>query len=107
MALRVRQESTQDYSHLSSAMFSSSHRIQSLEDRLSRGGSIPNRMEEIVRAKFTQNQDMKQQLLATGNLVLEEGNGWHDTFWAWTSRPYSDAGSGRTTGRALSLPVQL
>ena len=38
-------------------------------------------MEEIVRAKFTQNQDMKQQLLATGNLVLEEGNGWHDTFW--------------------------
>ena len=79
--MRVRQESTQDYSHLSSAMFSSSHRIQSLEDRLSRGGSIPNRMEEIVRAKFTQNQDMKQQLLATGNLVLEEGNGWHDTFW--------------------------
>ena len=79
--MRVRQESTQDYSHLSSAMFSSSHRIQSLEDRLSRGESIPNRMEDIVRAKFTQNQDMKQQLLATGNLVLVEGNGWHDTFW--------------------------
>lgn len=38
-------------------------------------------MEEIVRAKFTQNEDMKAQLLATGDLVLEEGNTWGDTFW--------------------------
>lgn len=38
-------------------------------------------MEEIVRAKFTQNEDLKQLLLATGELVLEEGNSWHDTFW--------------------------
>ena len=38
-------------------------------------------MEEIVRAKFTQNEDMKQLLLATGDLVLEEGNGWGDLFW--------------------------
>ena len=36
-------------------------------------------MEEIVRAKFTQNEDLKE--LATGELVLEEGNTWHDTFW--------------------------
>ena len=38
-------------------------------------------MEEIVRAKFTQNEDLKQRLLATGDEVLEEGNTWHDTFW--------------------------
>lgn len=38
-------------------------------------------MEEIVRAKFAQNGDLRQLLLATGDLVLEEGNTWHDTFW--------------------------
>lgn len=38
-------------------------------------------MTQIVRAKFTQNEALKQQLLATGNLILEEGNTWHDTFW--------------------------
>ncbi len=38
-------------------------------------------MEEIVLAKFTQNEDLKQQLLATGDMVLEEGNTWHDLYW--------------------------
>lgn len=38
-------------------------------------------MEEIVRAKFTQNEDLKQLLLATGELQLEEGNTWHDLYW--------------------------
>lgn len=38
-------------------------------------------MEEIVRAKFTQNEELKALLLATGDLVLEEGNTWGDTFW--------------------------
>ena len=33
------------------------------------------------RDKFTQNEDLKQLLLATGDLGLEEGNTWHDTFW--------------------------
>ena len=36
-------------------------------------------MEEIVRAKFTQNEELKALLLATGEAYLEEGNTWHDT----------------------------
>ena len=38
-------------------------------------------MEEIVRAKFTQNEALKALLLSTGEMVLEEGNTWGDTFW--------------------------
>ena len=38
-------------------------------------------MEEIVRAKFTQNEDLKWRLISTGDAYLEEGNTWHDTFW--------------------------
>lgn len=38
-------------------------------------------MEDIVRAKFTQNADLKAMLLATGEAELEEGNNWNDTFW--------------------------
>lgn len=38
-------------------------------------------MEEIVRAKFTQNSDLAQMLLATGDRLIQEGNTWHDIFW--------------------------
>ena len=38
-------------------------------------------MEGVVRAKFTQNEELKQLLLATGDQVLEEGNTWGDVFW--------------------------
>ena len=38
-------------------------------------------MEEIVRAKFTQNEDLKWRLIGTGDACLEEGNTWHDTCW--------------------------
>lgn len=38
-------------------------------------------MEEVVRAKFTQNEDLRTLLLDTGDDVLEEGNTWNDTFW--------------------------
>lgn len=38
-------------------------------------------MEEIVRAKFTQNQDLADKLLATGDAYLEEGNTWGDRIW--------------------------
>lgn len=43
-------------------------------------------MEEVVRAKFTQNEDLKALLLATGDSVLEEGNTWHDIFWGVETR---------------------
>jgi ribA/ribD-fused uncharacterized protein len=31
--------------------------------------------------KYTQHQDLRAALLATGDEVLQEGNNWHDTFW--------------------------
>ena len=38
-------------------------------------------MEEIVRAKFTQNIELADKLLATGDAYLEEGNTWGDRIW--------------------------
>ena len=38
-------------------------------------------MEEIVRAKFTQNEELAERLLATGDAIIVEENSWHDTFW--------------------------
>jgi len=38
-------------------------------------------MHEIVLAKFTQNPHLKEELLATGDAHLEEGNTWNDRIW--------------------------
>lgn len=38
-------------------------------------------MFEICLAKFSQNENLKQKLLDTGNEYLEEGNTWGDTYW--------------------------
>lgn len=38
-------------------------------------------MIEIIHAKFTQNRELRKQLLATGDSVLVEGNTWNDQFW--------------------------
>lgn len=38
-------------------------------------------MYDIVLAKFTQNEDLKEKLLATGDAYLEEGNTWGDREW--------------------------
>ena len=38
-------------------------------------------MYEICYAKFSQNQDLKNKLLATGDEYLEEGTYWHDNYW--------------------------
>ena len=43
-------------------------------------------MEDIVRAKFTQNADLAAMLLATGDKILVEGNQWGDTFWGVDTR---------------------
>lgn len=43
-------------------------------------------MEEIVRAKFTQNRELALRLLATGEKVLVEGNHWGDTYWGVDTR---------------------
>ena len=38
-------------------------------------------MLQIVRAKFTQNTELRQKLLNTGNEELVEGTTWHDAYW--------------------------
>ena len=38
-------------------------------------------MVEICLAKFTQHSDLSEQLLATGDAELIEGNTWNDTEW--------------------------
>ena len=40
-----------------------------------------NIMYEIVKAKFTQNEALKERLLATGDSELVEGNDWNDKYW--------------------------
>lgn len=40
-----------------------------------------NVMKDVVIRKFTQNPDLKQKLLDTGNAKLIEGNSWHDYIW--------------------------
>lgn len=42
-------------------------------------------MYEVVRAKFEQNQDLREKLLATGDAQLIEGNYWHDNYWGQCS----------------------
>lgn len=43
-------------------------------------------MEEIVRAKFTQNEELSQRLIDTGEKILVEGNNWGDVFWGVDTR---------------------
>lgn len=40
-----------------------------------------NIMLDICRAKFSQNEDLKQKLLATGDEYLQETNTWNDRCW--------------------------
>lgn len=38
-------------------------------------------MEEVIRAKFSQNKELKNKLLQTEGMYIEEGNTWGDVFW--------------------------
>lgn len=38
-------------------------------------------MYRVVLAKFTQNEELRIKLLATGEAKLVEGNTWHDNYW--------------------------
>lgn len=38
-------------------------------------------MYEVVKAKFSQNKDLKRKLIDTGEVYLEEGNNWGDRVW--------------------------
>lgn len=58
-------------------------------------------MHELVLAKFTQNPDLAEKLLTTGDAHLEEGNHWGDKIWG-----VCPAGSGNGKnylGRILML----
>lgn len=38
-------------------------------------------MYDITLAKFQQNEDLREKLLSTRGVYLEEGNWWGDTYW--------------------------
>lgn len=38
-------------------------------------------MRRVVKLKFEQNSDLRKKLTDTGNVVLVEGNNWHDNYW--------------------------
>ena len=38
-------------------------------------------MYDLVRQKFTQNEELRAKLIGTGGAILEEGNHWGDTYW--------------------------
>jgi ribA/ribD-fused uncharacterized protein len=38
-------------------------------------------MYKVVKAKFTQNPELAEKLLATGDKILVEGTTWNDTYW--------------------------
>ena len=50
-------------------------------------------MAEIVFQKFTQNKDLAEKLLLTGDAEIIEGNYWGDTYWGiCTNRTYDGVG---------------
>ncbi len=38
-------------------------------------------MRQVLKSKFTQNLELREKLVATGDTELIEGNNWNDTFW--------------------------
>jgi ribA/ribD-fused uncharacterized protein len=38
-------------------------------------------MEDLIRQKFSENSELRELLISTGDEYIEEGNYWGDTFW--------------------------
>jgi len=38
-------------------------------------------MRQVLKSKFTQNSELREKLIATGDTELIEGNNWNDRFW--------------------------
>ena len=38
-------------------------------------------MRQVLKSKFTQNPELGEKLIATGDAELIEGNNWNDRFW--------------------------
>lgn len=55
-------------------------------------------MREILRCKFTQNEDLMEKLLQTKDAYLEEGNTWGDK--TWVARGLGDLCFARTEAGA-------
>ena len=58
----------------------------------------------LVRLKFLQNPELGENLLATGDLILIEGNHWHDNFFGYCtcSRCKREEHAENHLGRILS-----
>lgn len=57
-----------------------------LEERRQFACLMPNEAKKLGRrvlyAKFSQNEEFKQRLLATGDRhIIEDTTGWHDNYW--------------------------
>jgi ribA/ribD-fused uncharacterized protein len=60
-------------------------------------------MERVVRDKFTRHADLRQQLLATGDAELIEGNTWGDRVWG----VYQGAGENRLGKILMKVRAEL
>lgn len=60
-------------------------------------------MYAVIYLKFTQNPDLKEKLLATGDLHIEETNYWDDTYWG----VYNGEGKNRLGKLLMSLRNEL
>ena len=38
-------------------------------------------MRQVLKSKFTQNSELREKLIATGDTELIEGNNWRDFYW--------------------------
>ena len=59
-------------------------------------------MEEIVFAKFSQNEDLREMLLSTGEAELKEGNSWNDLVWGVSPK----TGKGRNNLGKILMKVR-